>query len=46
MGMPITLDIPYCEDTSVFQGAIARFREIDQRFSAYKVDSEVRSLKK
>jgi thiamine biosynthesis lipoprotein len=41
MGMPITLDIPYCEDTSVFQGAIARFREIDQRFSAYKVDSEL-----
>jgi thiamine biosynthesis lipoprotein len=41
MGMPISIDIPDCSDTSVFELAFERLRQIDERFSTYKPDSEV-----
>jgi len=40
MGMPITIDIPDGDD-KVFSWAFARLRQIDNKFSTYKVDSEV-----
>jgi thiamine biosynthesis lipoprotein len=41
MGMPISIDIPDCNDTAVFELAFDRLRHIDERFSTYKPDSEV-----
>jgi thiamine biosynthesis lipoprotein len=41
MGLPITVDIPNCESTSVFHTVFTRFHKIDERFSTYKKDSEV-----
>jgi thiamine biosynthesis lipoprotein len=41
MGMPITVDISGCSDVQVFKSVFGRFRQIDQRFSAYREDSEL-----
>ena len=41
MGMPITIDIPDCDDNQVFETAFERLRQINERFSTYKPDSEV-----
>jgi thiamine biosynthesis lipoprotein len=41
MGMPITVDVPECEDSKVFEKIFERFRQIDERFSSYKKDSEL-----
>jgi FAD:protein FMN transferase len=41
MGMPITVDIPSCDDTQVFDSVFKRLRAIDERFSPYKNDSEL-----
>jgi thiamine biosynthesis lipoprotein len=41
MGMPITIDITDCDDEAVFQAAFECLRDIDERFSTYKPDSEV-----
>jgi len=41
MGMPISVDIPDCDDEAVFEAAFDRLRKIDERFSTYKSDSEV-----
>jgi FAD:protein FMN transferase len=41
MGLPISIDIPNCDDESVFNEAFTRFHKIDERFSTYKPDSEV-----
>lgn len=41
MGMPITVDIPFCDDEKVFKKVFGRFSEIDSRFSPYKNDSDL-----
>jgi thiamine biosynthesis lipoprotein len=41
MGIPITMDIPDCDDALIFEKVFKRFREIDKRFSPYKTDSEL-----
>jgi thiamine biosynthesis lipoprotein len=41
MGMPITVDIPGCDSTRVFDEVFERFLEIDKRFSPYKTQSEL-----
>jgi len=41
MGIPISIDIPECENEPVFSEVFARLREIDGRFSTYKPESEV-----
>jgi thiamine biosynthesis lipoprotein len=41
MGLPISIDIPTCEDETVFDAAFERLAEIDGRFSTYKPRSEV-----
>jgi thiamine biosynthesis lipoprotein len=41
MGLPISIDIPKCEDETVFEAAFNRLRRIDERFSPYKPESEV-----
>jgi thiamine biosynthesis lipoprotein len=41
MGMPITIDIYNCDDMLVFEAAFERLKQIDQKFSTYKSDSEV-----
>ena len=41
MGLPISIDIPDCDDETVFEAAFGRLKEIDERFSTYKPDSEV-----
>jgi len=41
MGMPITLDIPAATSGEVFNKVFARLRQIDERFSTHKPDSEV-----
>jgi FAD:protein FMN transferase len=41
MGMPITIDIPSCDTAQTFDWAFARLRQIDEKFSTYKQDSEV-----
>lgn len=41
MGLPITVDIPNCDDEKIFSNVFDWFREVDQRFSTYKPDSEV-----
>lgn len=41
MGMPITVDIPGCGSEEVFEAVFDKFREIDERFSPYKKDSEL-----
>jgi thiamine biosynthesis lipoprotein len=41
MGMPITLDIPDCNDNDVFDAVFNRLREIDRQYSPYKKDSEL-----
>jgi thiamine biosynthesis lipoprotein len=45
MGMPITVDIPNCEDETIFESVFERFNEIDKRHSTYKSDSEVSRLR-
>ncbi|HVS79336.1 MAG TPA: FAD:protein FMN transferase [Candidatus Saccharimonadales bacterium] len=45
MGMPIGIDIDGCDDEAVFEKAFTRLREIDERFSTYKQDSEVSKYK-
>ena len=39
--MPITVDIPDCGQSEVFDDVFTRFHEIDGRFSTYKPGSEV-----
>jgi thiamine biosynthesis lipoprotein len=41
MGMPISIDIPKCHDSSVFEQVFTRFHKIDRQFSTYRPDSEV-----
>ena len=41
MGMGLSLDIPGCDDETVFIAVFERFAQIDKRFSTYKPDSEV-----
>jgi thiamine biosynthesis lipoprotein len=41
MGLPISIDIPNCEDDDVFNVAFTRFHKIDEQFSPYKKNSEV-----
>jgi FAD:protein FMN transferase len=41
MGMPISIDIPCCDNTQVFDWTFARLRQIDSKFSTYKAGSEV-----
>jgi thiamine biosynthesis lipoprotein len=41
MGMPIGIDIPGCDTAQPFNWAFARLRQIDNKFSTYKPDSEV-----
>jgi thiamine biosynthesis lipoprotein len=41
MGMPISVDIPGCQDEAAFDIVFERFKQIDQKFSTYKPDSEV-----
>jgi thiamine biosynthesis lipoprotein len=41
MGMPITVDIPECGDSAVFEKVFERFKQIDTRFSSYKNNSEL-----
>jgi FAD:protein FMN transferase len=41
MGMPISIDIPGCDNAQVFDWTFARLRQIDSKFSTYKADSEV-----
>jgi thiamine biosynthesis lipoprotein len=41
MGMPISIDIPAANNEKIFNKAFNRFKEIDERFSTYKNDSEV-----
>ncbi len=41
MGMGLSIDIPACNDESVFIAVFERFDQIDKRFSPYKEDSEL-----
>lgn len=41
MGMPITIDIPSDNKPEIFIKVFDRFRQIDEKFSTYKPDSEV-----
>lgn len=41
MGIPISIDIPECQDDKVFAECLQRLTHIDERFSTYKSDSEV-----
>jgi FAD:protein FMN transferase len=41
MGMPVSIDIPDCNNSQVFDWAFARLCQIDNKFSTYKPDSEV-----
>jgi len=41
MSMPIGVDIPGCDDEAVFKAVFDRLRQIDERFSTYKPESEV-----
>lgn len=40
MGMPVSLDIPKCDDEGVFAAVFKRLEEIDARYSLYKPGSE------
>ena len=40
MGLPVIIDIPNTRDLLVFEKCFDRLRQIDQRFSLYKPDSE------
>jgi thiamine biosynthesis lipoprotein len=46
MGLPITVDIPYCEDENILDSVFAHLREIDRRFSPYKINSELRKFQR
>jgi FAD:protein FMN transferase len=41
MGMPITVDIPNCNRDGVFDDVFDRLKQIDDKFSTYKPESEV-----
>ncbi len=41
MGMPISIDIPDCRKSTVFEAVFDELRAIGDRFSPYKDDSEV-----
>lgn len=41
MGMPVSIDIPACDNAQTFSWVFARLRQIDKKFSTYKPDSEV-----
>ncbi len=41
MGMPISVDIPDCEDQNYFNLVFLEFERIDENFSNYKPDSQV-----
>jgi FAD:protein FMN transferase len=41
MGMPISIDIPNCHSPQTFSWAFARLRQIDEKFSTYKPNSEL-----
>ncbi|MBX4188578.1 FAD:protein FMN transferase [Candidatus Saccharibacteria bacterium] len=46
MGMPISIEISDCDNESVFKDAFDRLRQIDDKFSTYKTDSEVSRFSK
>lgn len=41
MGMPITIDIPNCDNIEIFNEVYAEFERIDNSYSNYKPNSEV-----
>lgn len=41
MGMAITVDIPNCDNSQIFDLVFDRFKQIDNRFSTYKKNSEL-----
>jgi thiamine biosynthesis lipoprotein len=41
MGMPITAEIPDCNDEKIFELVFSRFKQIDHTFSPYKQNSEL-----
>ncbi len=41
MGMPVSVDIPDCQEPKVFSEVFARLKDIDQKFSPYKKDSQL-----
>ncbi len=41
MGLPVSVDITHCDDESVFLAVFNRLRQIDNKFSTYKNESEV-----
>lgn len=46
MGMPISVDIPHATDASLHEVVFEVFKDIDQRFSTYKPQSEVSRLRR
>ncbi|HEU5004578.1 MAG TPA: FAD:protein FMN transferase [Candidatus Saccharimonadales bacterium] len=41
MGMPISIDIPQCQNEVVFEEVFDRLKEIDRKFSPYRPDSQL-----
>jgi thiamine biosynthesis lipoprotein len=41
MGMPISLDIPGCNDAEIFASVFKELQIVDEQFSPYKPDSEL-----
>jgi len=41
MGMPITVEIAHSQDRHLFQSIFAFFRQVDERYSTYKENSEI-----
>jgi thiamine biosynthesis lipoprotein len=41
MGMPISIDIPKYDEEKIFNAAFDRLRQLDERFSPYKENSEL-----
>lgn len=41
MGMPITIDIPDCDDETVFKTVFVELEDIDRSYSNYKTNSEI-----
>ncbi|HZP55888.1 MAG TPA: FAD:protein FMN transferase [Candidatus Saccharimonadales bacterium] len=41
MGMPISIDIPSCSDDKIFETIFKWFKQVDERFSPFKKNSEL-----
>ena len=46
MGMPISVDIPACDDAHIFLAVETIFRDCDNKFSTYIADSEVMAVQR